>query len=92
MSTVFVVTLILFGLLQVVYCQDNTTATPTDYCQSGLCNILKKHIACRNKGVSSPTYFNNWKTMKSLIIIFLRSLANSVPPTPSWLILVVFMI
>ncbi|XP_016934795.3 antigen 5 like allergen Cul n 1 [Drosophila suzukii] len=50
MSSVFVVTLILFGLLQVVYCQDNTTATPTDYCQSSLCNVLKKHIACRNKG------------------------------------------
>ncbi|XP_017081031.1 antigen 5 like allergen Cul n 1 [Drosophila eugracilis] len=50
MSTVFVVTLILFGFLQVVYSQENTTATPTDYCKSGLCHILKKHIACRNKG------------------------------------------
>ncbi|KAI8040311.1 antigen 5 like allergen Cul n 1 [Drosophila gunungcola] len=50
MSTVFVVALILCGILQVVYCQDNTTTTPTDYCQSGLCHFTKKHIACRNKG------------------------------------------
>ncbi|KAH8361591.1 hypothetical protein KR084_009228 [Drosophila pseudotakahashii] len=50
MSTVLVVALILCGFLLVVYGQDNTTATPKDYCQSGLCSILKKHIACRNKG------------------------------------------
>ncbi|XP_017043633.1 antigen 5 like allergen Cul n 1 [Drosophila ficusphila] len=50
MSTVLVVALILSGVLQFVYSEDNTTATPTDYCQKDLCHFLKKHIGCRNKG------------------------------------------
>ncbi|EDW93996.1 antigen 5 like allergen Cul n 1 [Drosophila yakuba] len=50
MSTALAVALVLLGFLQVAFSQDNATAAPTDYCQSGLCPSLKKHIACKNKG------------------------------------------
>ncbi|EDV51291.1 venom allergen 3 [Drosophila erecta] len=50
MSTALVVALMLSGFLQVAFSQDNGTAPPTDYCQSGLCHSLKKHIACKNNG------------------------------------------
>jgi len=40
---------ILLLLLQQVYGQNATT----NYCQPGLCSMVKKHIACRNNGVST---------------------------------------
>ncbi|KAH8297853.1 hypothetical protein KR054_011519 [Drosophila jambulina] len=51
MSPVFIVGVVLLcGLLQAGYCQANKSFTSADYCQSVLCHIHKRHIACNNKG------------------------------------------
>ncbi|XP_017109000.2 antigen 5 like allergen Cul n 1 [Drosophila bipectinata] len=68
MSTACFLAFILWGVLQVAHCQNDTltpaanglkegapnaTITPTDYCKTDLCPLMKKHIACKNKGVLS---------------------------------------
>ncbi|KAH8305256.1 hypothetical protein KR018_006762, partial [Drosophila ironensis] len=59
MSATWALAFILCGFLQFGYSQSDTfgtTAAPnatfpsTDYCASSLCGLMKKHIACRNKG------------------------------------------
>jgi len=76
MSTELVVALMLFGFLQVAFSQDNATAPPTDYCQSGLCPSLKKHIACKNKGVRLT--FAGLNCFPTMVILFALGVGQTV--------------
>ncbi|KAH8342437.1 hypothetical protein KR059_007496, partial [Drosophila kikkawai] len=65
MSTkLIVVGFVVLGVfLQAGFCQDNKTSTPMDYCQSVLCPIHKRHIACNNKGTLSKQCPSNAKVV-----------------------------